>query len=197
MALQLKQSLNLSQQLIMTPQLQQAIKLLQLSRLELLDNITQEMESNPVSESEIESLTREFGLDKPMHMQYLRWLNNVSPIGFGTDENGEATGFGFKVPDLGMSFAKNRPVIDLVAAALPITLLLNLITLPFVFVLSIVMGVYTARFRGEASDVGIGTANLALWSGSTTTPPTWTTSRAGPSSPTAPRSTTGSGTSSR
>ncbi|MFC1868358.1 RNA polymerase factor sigma-54 [Thermodesulfobacteriota bacterium] len=48
MALQLKQSLHLSQQLIMTPQLQQAIKLLQLSRLELLDTITQEMETNPL-----------------------------------------------------------------------------------------------------------------------------------------------------
>ena len=48
MALQLKQSLSLSQQLIMTPQLQQAIKLLQLSRLELLETITQEMEINPL-----------------------------------------------------------------------------------------------------------------------------------------------------
>jgi RNA polymerase sigma-54 factor len=48
MALQLKQSLSLSQQLIITPQLQQAIKLLQLSRLELLETISQEMESNPL-----------------------------------------------------------------------------------------------------------------------------------------------------
>ena len=48
MALQLRQALNLSQQLIMTPQLQQAIKLLQLSRLELLDTINQEMEENPL-----------------------------------------------------------------------------------------------------------------------------------------------------
>ena len=48
MALQLKQSLSLAQQLIMTPQLQQAIKLLQLSRLELLETITQEMETNPL-----------------------------------------------------------------------------------------------------------------------------------------------------
>jgi RNA polymerase sigma-54 factor len=48
MALQLKQSLSLSQQLIMTPQLQQAIKLLQLNRLELLDTIAQEMEANPL-----------------------------------------------------------------------------------------------------------------------------------------------------
>jgi len=48
MALEIKQSLKLTQQLIMTPQLQQAIKLLQLSRLELLNAINQELETNPV-----------------------------------------------------------------------------------------------------------------------------------------------------
>ncbi len=52
MALELKQSLSLSQQLIMTPQLQQAIKLLQLSRLELLETIYQELETNPVLEDQ-------------------------------------------------------------------------------------------------------------------------------------------------
>jgi RNA polymerase sigma-54 factor len=50
MALQLKQSLTLAQQLIMTPQLQQAIKLLQLSKLELLETIHTELETNPVLE---------------------------------------------------------------------------------------------------------------------------------------------------
>ena len=50
MALQLRQSLSLAQQLIMTPQLQQAIKLLQLSRLELLETIHTELETNPVLE---------------------------------------------------------------------------------------------------------------------------------------------------
>lgn len=50
MALELKQSLGLAQQLVMTPQLQQAIKLLQLSRLELLDTISQEIEENPALE---------------------------------------------------------------------------------------------------------------------------------------------------
>ena len=50
MALDLRQTVSLTQQLIMTPQLQQAIKLLQLSRLELLENINQEIETNPVRE---------------------------------------------------------------------------------------------------------------------------------------------------
>ena len=43
MALELKQQLRLRQQLVMTPQLQQAIKLLQLNRLELVDHIQEEM----------------------------------------------------------------------------------------------------------------------------------------------------------
>ena len=50
MAFELKQTLKLSQQLVMTPQLQQAIKLLQLSRLEMMDAINQEMEENPLLE---------------------------------------------------------------------------------------------------------------------------------------------------
>jgi len=58
MTFELKQSLKLSQQLIMTPQLQQAIKLLQLSRIELVDMIQQEMEENPLLE---EPAGEEFG----------------------------------------------------------------------------------------------------------------------------------------
>lgn len=50
MALGLQQNLTLTQQLVMTPQLQQAIKLLQLSRLELAGMIQQELEENPALE---------------------------------------------------------------------------------------------------------------------------------------------------
>jgi len=63
MAIQLKQSLSLHQQLIMTPQLQQAIKLLQQSRLELLETIYQEMETNPMLE---EQPLEEFDEDKEL-----------------------------------------------------------------------------------------------------------------------------------
>jgi RNA polymerase sigma-54 factor len=50
MALEIKQSLRLSQQLVMTPQLQQAIKLLQLNRMELAEVVNQEMMENPILE---------------------------------------------------------------------------------------------------------------------------------------------------
>lgn len=50
MALELRQVVKLSQQTIMTPQLQQSIKLLQLSRLELTDLVQNEIIENPVLE---------------------------------------------------------------------------------------------------------------------------------------------------
>ncbi len=48
MALEQKLSVRMSQRLIMTPSLQQAIKLLQMSKLELVEEIQQEMLENPV-----------------------------------------------------------------------------------------------------------------------------------------------------
>src|SRR5215208_6426990 len=50
MGLELKQHLKMTQQLVMTPQLQQAIKLLQLSRMELVDLIRTEVNENPLLE---------------------------------------------------------------------------------------------------------------------------------------------------
>ena len=55
-ALEIRQQLKLSQQLVMTPQLQQAIKLLQLSRMELMDVVRSELEENPVLEEGQETL---------------------------------------------------------------------------------------------------------------------------------------------
>jgi len=55
MAMEMRQQLKLSQQLVMTPQLQQAIKLLQLSRMELVDLVREEMLENPVLEDDLES----------------------------------------------------------------------------------------------------------------------------------------------
>jgi RNA polymerase sigma-54 factor len=50
MALEMKINLRLTHQLVMTPQLQQAIKLLQLNHLEMLDQVQQELVENPVLE---------------------------------------------------------------------------------------------------------------------------------------------------
>src|SRR4030067_1160844 len=86
MALELRQSLKLTQQLVMTPQLQQAIKLLQLSRLELQQAVREELEGNPVLEEGVEEeedgrpyyenlLTR-----KPSLADYLESQVNLSTV---------------------------------------------------------------------------------------------------------------------
>src|SRR5512147_2878564 len=64
--MEIKQQLRLSQQLVMTPQLQQAIRLLQLSRLELIEEVRKELDNNPVlSEDEPEARNRtEPGADR-------------------------------------------------------------------------------------------------------------------------------------
>ncbi len=55
MGMEMRQELKLSQQLVMTPQLQQAIKLLQLSRMELVDLVREEMLENPMLEDDLEN----------------------------------------------------------------------------------------------------------------------------------------------
>lgn len=59
MALELRQSLKLAQKLVMTPQLRQAIKLLQLGRLELTEALQAEIEQNPMLEEVSPSLEQQ------------------------------------------------------------------------------------------------------------------------------------------
>ena len=59
MAIEIKQHLKLQQQLVMTPQLQQAIKLLQLSRMELADTIRDEILENPILEDAVDTASEE------------------------------------------------------------------------------------------------------------------------------------------
>ena len=55
MFLDLRQKQILTHKLIMTPQLQQAIKLLQLSRAELVETVRQELAENPALEEAAET----------------------------------------------------------------------------------------------------------------------------------------------
>jgi len=112
-----------------------------------------------------EYYNRLYGLDLPLPLQYLRWLNNVSPVGFVFDEQNNIAGFSFtKGSDLGMSFRYGRPVLDLIEERVPVTLLLNLLSLPVIYLLSIAIGVRAATQRGKSFDVTSGVVLLGLWS---------------------------------
>jgi RNA polymerase sigma-54 factor len=92
MFLELRQKPILAQKLIMTPQLQQAIKLLQLSSLELVEKIQQELGENPTLEEVQESI-----VEKNIH-DAIRWHNYLDSYsyqrksGFDTEVK-KTTGF--------------------------------------------------------------------------------------------------------
>jgi len=92
MAFELKQNLKLAQQLVMTPQLQQAIKLLQLSRLEMVDMINQEMEENPLlEENAVEDFSEE---EAPVENDTLMTLqgDEIKAVEHTTEITGEGDG---------------------------------------------------------------------------------------------------------
>ena len=108
---------------------------------------------------------KRYVLDQPAPVQYLRWLNNVSPIGFKQDESGKYTHFSFtKGMDLGDSFHYGRPVSEILGERIPITLLLNIITIPIIYIVAIAIGVKSATERGSGFDVSSSMVMLALWS---------------------------------
>ena len=103
--MELKQYLKLSQQLVMTPQLQQAIKLLQLSRMELEEHVNEAMLENPVLEEVPDSdpadtenpadSNAEQGAESPIAAQASPEIpatpDDVAPEGADTDLRGDPT----------------------------------------------------------------------------------------------------------
>ncbi|HUB24428.1 MAG TPA: ABC transporter permease [Tepidisphaeraceae bacterium] len=107
---------------------------------------------------------KRYGLNKPAIVQYARWLNLISPIGYVQNEDGSLGAFGLKEPSLGESMNQHRPVIALLAESLPITLLLQAISIPIVYGYGVLTGIAAAQDRGGAYDKIIGISQLAAWS---------------------------------
>lgn len=94
----------------------------------------------------IELLRQKYGLDKPIHVQYFRWLGNVLK------------------GDLGESFRHRRPVIDLIAERIPYTLQLTVLALLFSTLCGIVLGIYSAIKQYSALDKTITLGSLIIYS---------------------------------
>jgi peptide/nickel transport system permease protein len=67
-------------------------------------------------------------------------------------------------PDLGTSFSKSRPSAELIAEHLPVTLLLNLVAIPIIYMVAVPSGMLAAIRRGSFLDVGLGTLYVGLYS---------------------------------
>lgn len=116
-------------------------------------------------QAKLEYYNKRYGLDQPAPLQYARWLNNIMPIGFEVNNDGTLGKFSFsKGVDLGDSTQFGRPVGEILAERIPITLLLNVVTIPLIYLLAIAIGVKAATDRGGRFDVSSSVIMLGLWS---------------------------------
>jgi ABC-type dipeptide/oligopeptide/nickel transport system permease component len=107
---------------------------------------------------------KRYGLDKPYLVQYGHWLNLISPVGFRPNDDGTLGRFGIKWPSLGESMDQHRPVAALIGESLPLTLLLNSISIPIIYAFGILVGISAARRRGSWYDRTTGVSQLVSWS---------------------------------
>ncbi|MCL2408368.1 MAG: ABC transporter permease [Oscillospiraceae bacterium] len=82
------------------------------------------------------------GLDRPVHIQYLRWMGNMLQ------------------GDFGMSLQFSRPVNEVLRAPVRVTLQMNLIIMVIVFLVSVPLGITSAVKKGGIYDNSIQTTTL-------------------------------------
>ena len=99
-----------------------------------------------------ERLEKIYGLDQPIHIQYLNWVQRVVKLDFGTSLSGD-----------------HRPVWDKIKERIPLTLSLNIISLVLILGISIPIGIFSALYQGGLFDrsmtifVFIGFAMPSFW----------------------------------
>lgn len=81
-----------------------------------------------------ENLKKLYGLDRPLHVQYINWLRRFLRFDFGE------------------SFVDQRRVIDKIKERIPITLSINLISMTIIFIFAIPIGVFSAWKRNSLFD---------------------------------------------
>jgi len=86
---------------------------------------------------QIEFLRAEYGLDRPMYVQYWDWVT------------------GLLVGDLGYSFEFNQPVSDVLGDRLLMTFILNFSTILFIWVVSFPIAIYSATRQYSIGDYGL------------------------------------------
>ena len=106
-----------------------------------------QLQGTHTAEAELEALKRRYGLDKPVHVQYLIWVR------------------GFVRGDFGRSFEFNREVNELIWERLGFTVAIASGSLLFIWVVAIPIGIYTATHQYKLGDnvaTIVGMAGLSI-----------------------------------
>lgn len=91
-------------------------------------------EDSIISQTEIDAVTREMGLDQPFFIQFGNWVWNAVQ------------------GDLGFSYMAKKPVADKILECLPATLSLGACSLILMTVMSVPMGIASAYYRNRPVD---------------------------------------------
>lgn len=105
-----------------------------------------------LDEAQIQALEQQFGLDQPVYIQYVRWIQSLL--------RGK----------LGLSLEYQRPNIELISERLGLTLVLALSAFVFTWIVAIPLGIYSATHRNTLLDylttvlnyIGVATPNFML-----------------------------------
>lgn len=81
-----------------------------------------------------ENLKKLYGLDKPLHVQYIEWIKRFIKL------------------DFGKSMVDGRKVTDKIWETIPITLIIDLLSLILMFIIAIPLGVYSATRQHSLFD---------------------------------------------
>jgi len=92
----------------------------------------------------LEHLKAVYGLDKPLHIQYFDWILNLVSL------------------DFGVSFVTGQNVIDMVKERIGVTLVMNITSMVFVFMISVYLGIKAAMNSDKLGDILI--KQLSLFS---------------------------------
>jgi peptide/nickel transport system permease protein len=87
-----------------------------------------------MDQAQVDALKKQFGLDQPVHIQYLRWMQSL------------ARG------DLGLSLEYQRPNAELIGERLGLTIALALAAFIFTWIVAIPIGIYSATHRNSILD---------------------------------------------
>ena len=89
-------------------------------------SIDQGIKSDQVTKQIVEQTKKLYGLDKPVHQRYFIWLRQIVTLDFGN------------------SYRDHRPVMEKIAERLPITLILNALSIFLVYLIAIPIGAWSA-----------------------------------------------------
>lgn len=88
-----------------------------------------------MSDQEAQRLTELYGFDQPTYVRYFKWISGIVTRG-----------------DFGWSFQWGKPVGEVIAERLPITLAISLMALVFSWIVAIPIGIYSATHQYSLID---------------------------------------------